>query len=176
MSAEHIVVTEQYIQFTEDDHQHSVFLRRPTTLAADVYIDLPTRNGVAIGPTYVVKATSESVVSSDVLQDDNDLTIPVVAGRAYEGRMGLFVSGTSISARLTGTGTGTVQWIDETQVQTSTDSQTAPGISTGAVIVIFAFLATATGTLKLEWAQQSSGATPAVIAAGSYIAYQEITP
>jgi len=176
IGTEHIIVNDATIAFREDDHTHAVYLRRPVNLTQDVYIDLPTRNGVTIGPTYVVKATSESVVDSSTLQDDNDLTIPVVAGRAYEGRMGLFVSGTSICASLTGTGTSTVQWIDETQVQSSTDSQTATGVSTGAVIVIFTFLATATGTLKLEWAQNVSGGTPAVLAAGSYIAYQEIVP
>lgn len=38
IGTEHIIVNDAYIQFREDDHTHSVFLRRPTTLDADVYI------------------------------------------------------------------------------------------------------------------------------------------
>lgn len=139
----------------------------------------------------VRKSADESVTSSTVLQDDNELQFTVVSGQSYVFQMGLLVTSTvatgDIKVLVTNTGSGTLTWGvlglnlaattgTDSAVESGRDSAIATtAVSMGAVngtlhnLITGSFSATANGTVKLQWCQDTSSATATTVKAGSWL-------
>lgn len=177
IGTEHIIVNDSYIQFKEDTHVHSLYLRRPTTLTQDVYIDLPTDGG-ALAPSRIVKSADESRTSDDVLSADDHLTFAVVAGKVYEvtGTLFLHWQSPNISAAwdVPGDPTGLWTWTHTSNASTTTAEQTASNLTAQTILIRGVLQCDASGTATLTWAQSSSNATPSRVLAGSYLIVRQL--
>lgn len=163
------------------------------TYNAHVRDNLTALNG------YVLKGSDESVTSSIVLQDDNDLlyVLPAIgtyvfdifiyatsaANAAGDLAVGLtFPSGTMRFSSLgpdpaLASGT-TAQGVWFTQLAaTSGVSSISVGLSTNTNLVWLhgMFAASATGTLRLQWAQASSSASASTVKAGSHMQIKQVS-
>lgn len=148
---------------------------------------------------FAIKSANESVTSSTTLQDDDHLTVSISATGTYTFDLTLFVaagdSAADIKAGFTfptgtchfvGTGphTGAItsgtSGVGEYFAITSATSGTSflgYGISSGATIGIRlrgVLIATATGTLKLQWAQVTSSGTATTVLAGSHMTVNRV--
>jgi hypothetical protein len=133
------------------------------------------------------KNTDESVVSSAVMQDDNDLFIPAVAGEVWRFDADLIFDGATagdFTWRWTFPGGSLVVKIEEftlsdgsTSSQMSTRFTTSPtgaqasaGFAAGdprLMIIHCFYTASSTGNLQFQWAQFASSGTPTILRAGS---------
>ncbi len=138
--------------------------------------------------TVAVKAANEDVLSSIVLQDDNELAIPIGANETYS-VYGLIIASSTVATNDIRIGftvpagaamnvgwmgnNGTLATVNNGMLRNSGAS--SPLISIGANIINPIFI---TGTvvnggtagfLKLQWAQFASIATNTTVTAGSYL-------
>jgi hypothetical protein len=133
------------------------------------------------------KLSDESVTSSAVMQDDNDLFIPAVAGEVWDFEAHLIFDGATagdFTWRWTFPGGSLVVKIEEftlsdgtTSSQMSTRFTTSPtgaqasaGFAGGdpRLMIIHGFYtASSTGNLQFQWAQFASSGTPTILRAGS---------
>ena len=177
IGTEHIKISDAAIQFREDDHTHSVFLRRPTTLTQDVYIDLPTDGG-ALAPERIVKTVDESRTSDTTLSADDELTFAVVAGKVYEVTGTLFLHWQSPNIKaaweVSGDPTGLWHWLHASGTATTTAEQTSSNMSAQTVMFRGVLQCDASGTATLTWAQDASNATPSTVQTGSYLIVRQL--
>jgi hypothetical protein len=146
---------------------------------------------------YVLKTADESVTSSAALQNDDHLfyTIPTVGTYAVDAWLfgtsaanaagdlqygftfpaGTFYAfSTGLDINLASGTSGTSLWAAQTA--TSGVAIQAFGLSTGgtAMHIHGLFVATATGTLRLQWAQNASNANASTLKAGSHMLVRQV--
>lgn len=150
-------------------------------------------------PITTIKAADESVTSSTTLQNDDELsaTIPAVGTYVFD----LFIYATSAanaagdikigftfptgSLRFSGIGpdvglaSGSVQagqWFVHLSAASGTSAINF-GLSTATVGIRIhgLFVASATGTLQVQWAQDSSNANASTVKAGSHLVVQRVS-
>lgn len=152
---------------------------------------------VAAQPDFTIKTANESVTSSTTLQDDDHLSYAITATGTYTFELFLLVN-TGDSAADLKTGftfpTGTMNFFGSGPHEASLGAGTSGdgeffartsavsgsssigwGISSGAPIGVRlwgALAATATGTLRLQWAQLVSSGTATTLLAGSWMSVQ----
>ena len=132
-------------------------------------------NGISL---MKIKPSDESVVSSSVLQPDDDLSFDLLSGETWGFEFSLVASELStnpnLKLRLAATNglTGSIEYHWNRMGTTSngplsdftTDTGSIPLSTTKDMILITgAVTATANGTLQLEWAQNSSDADATII-------------
>jgi hypothetical protein len=136
-------------------------------------------------PIYVIKSTLESVTSSAVLQDDDELFVDLEAGRTYHINAVIAVSGATtgdIQTAWSNTGTmslpsggRTCFGYNASEVWRSGTATLGGartyGLPAGTTWLEEKFIVNCTvaGRLKFRWAQQTSDATATNVASGSYI-------
>jgi hypothetical protein len=149
-----------------------------------------------LAPIAAYKASDESVTSSTVLQNDNDLVVAVAASCTY--MLDLYVNyeggtqgssdlklGWTVPAGTTVTwghiGVNTVGTITQASVATTSDQTNTPSFGTnGAGNALSAFIrgtvlvSSTAGNLQLQWAQVTSSGTATKVKAGSYMLLQRI--
>ena len=141
---------------------------------------------------FAQKTADESVTSSTTLQDDDHLQYTIDATGKYVFELTLFARSAADAAgdlRIDMVGpAGTFTWgaigLDVTLASGNTGTvNTAAsgspynfGLSTTQLMIIVKglFVATATGTLKLQWAQQASNANASTIKAGSHMTVKQV--
>ncbi len=143
------------------------------------------------GVRVIVKTADESVSSSAVLQDDDDLLFPVGANEnwQFEGYLFVLTAGGVADIKYTfsgpagSVGSWFVEAIDGSFVN-DRDELGNTGIGGNAnagapfrALRFWGAIATAgaAGNLQFEWAQNASHATATVVHAGSYIQFQKET-
>jgi hypothetical protein len=139
------------------------------------------------------KAAAESVTSSTVLQDDNDLQVQVAADSVYEvtgvlyhdgsvagdlklqwgGPVGITFRWAAVSTEPAAASTADVQVVEADT--TSTVVVGGSAVEFGAVIRGLLTVGSTAGTFKLTWAQNASNATPTRLLAGSYICLRRVS-
>lgn len=147
---------------------------------------------------YVTKGSDESVTSSTTLQNDDALAYTVAAAGTYAfeinlavtsaadaagdvrigftfptGTMHFFGIGPDVSLASGNIGTG---HFGTALSATSGTTALAFGASTtaAAIRVYGQLIATATGTLQLQWAQQSSSGSATTVKAGSFMIVRQV--
>lgn len=142
---------------------------------------------------FVRKTADESVTSSTTLQNDNHLFLTIPAAGTYEIEARLRISSAASSAGDFGVGatfpTGTmimsVDGLDTsigavsngviTRRSEAITSGVDPGLDIGCssvptlANVTFFFIATASGTFQLQWAQSASNANATTVLTNSYL-------
>jgi hypothetical protein len=142
-----------------------------------------------VNPNYVLKSATESVTSSTTLQDDNDFSFALTPG-IWRIEVYLHCTGAAAGAgdiKTAWTNTGTMTNLARTLLgagigQTSVTAQNVryqglTGLSTNAQFGLTAQTAvvkeellidvSSSGTLTLQWAQQTSSGTATSVLAGS---------
>lgn len=152
--------------------------------AADAHWD------TASGRDLKVKTVDEQVASSTVVQNDDQLYVVLISGKKYRIRASLFFSIPADGLRVSLNGPGVtatslkVQFLvyDSTiraSERISALGQEATHTAAGAgdhYVVLDGSIEVATGgTLYLQWAQQSSNATPLVLQKDSFFEVERIT-
>lgn len=140
-----------------------------------------------LAPGIVAKTASENVQSSTALQDDNHLFFSTVSGAVYSIRILLRVSGDPAAGIKIGFGEDAVArgYLATASLDTSAAASIvshpsdltglARGTTALEVIIVFQGLHVAAGgTFKLQWAQNSSNATPTIVYPGSFIEYRRV--
>lgn len=149
----------------------------------------------------VVKVANETVTSSTTLQDDDELTFPVVANASYDiefcirfaglnaaglktawsvpsGTSGLkLVSGPgSANATEANANTTEMRWAVHatSTVVNYTDPRNSASSQTFAVERSRLDIAATPGDVTLQWAQLASNGTGTVVALGSYVRYRRV--
>jgi hypothetical protein len=161
-------------------------------LADDV--DTSLAGVAALLPTYVVKPSDQSVTSSTTLVNDNDLKHTVAADTTYHVR-GIFhyTASTTGDIQFVWTGpsgasvTFVVTCVDSSTLDTATTSRIGSlpssslavggrGTSFPGVIYWEGTLVTSSssGTLQLQWAQNTSDGTATTVEAGSLLILTKI--
>lgn len=161
---------------------------------AQVYAFMRTM-GDELDRVIVRKTLDENVNNSAVLQDDNHLSFPVENGKSYAFDLHLFFNTTNaaIDAKIGLTHpAGTMVWgltgIDvaaaslstgDVRMQTRAPAVSGDNLAVGVTAastnscthahVYGTFVATATGTVRLQWAQVTATATNLTLQAGSYL-------
>ena len=133
------------------------------------------------------KASDESVTSSAVLQDDNDLNVPVGTTEKWHLQWRLWVTGNSTGDFKMGwtfpasgtlaylivhtNTTGTVTVFQEVDTSSPTGANNIGILSTQMLVVADAYYVGGgtAGTVTLQWAQSTSDATATVVKAGSVV-------
>jgi hypothetical protein len=144
----------------------------------------------ALAAPYKFKAADESVTSSITLQDDNHFSWSILANTNYMMLGWIYATGAAagdikmaLSAPAGCTGYRNVHWagaavttpsstIPDQGVQTniaSRDTRGLPGGDISGQIWGAVFNAGTAGTLKFQWAQDVSNATPTTIKKGSWM-------
>ncbi len=151
-------------------------------------------------PSYIVKASTESVTSSTTLQDDNDIVFSLDADKVYRIELRAAATGatggaiktawavTGGAAQLTqkcciGAGVTATSVGDGGQVRTSWHAVTTAvsygtdGSSTSAVTETFLVETTTAGTagtIKLQWAQIASSGTATTLTTSTFAICEEV--
>ena len=156
------------------------------------------RDDLAALNSYVLKGSDESVTSSTTLQDDNDLLFVLPAIGTYLFDIWVYAQSATNAAgdlkvALTFP-TGTMRYsalgpdpaIASASVAsgvwfthlgaTSGTSAISAGLSTNTNLVWMhgMFAASATGTLRLQWAQDTSNASASTVKAGSHMQIKQV--
>jgi len=153
---------------------------------------------VAVGDyTFVVKSSSETVTSSDTVQDDDALTFAVDANGVYNVMFGIVYSDgagggdfkslfylPSIKSgisfyRCRVAEIGSTGLSVEQRFSTNTAHTTVCGAAVDSVPNILSGVCTVTigvtgGSLVFKWAQNASSATATTVHVGSFIAYKKL--
>lgn len=130
-----------------------------------------------------VKTADETVNTSATLQDDDDLADFLISAGVYYGWEALIVydSGTTPDIKLAFTASQTPQvfyWSFATTVSTATTASGTAAMAAGQGLATYVALhirgsmlahATTAGTLKLQWAQNTSDASDTTIYKGSWM-------
>jgi hypothetical protein len=151
-------------------------------------------NYLKAGQLFISKTSDESLVSSTTLQDDDELTLQVVANTVYEvSFMLIYEAGT--------TGDFKYQWVapasatflhadnrlnvaatltgdDTVSADDITVAITAGGLGTGVSLPIegkgLLRVAGTAGTFKLRWAQGTSSAGATIVKADSFVTLRRV--
>ncbi len=145
--------------------------------------NLETQYDQAIADTLVrvVKTADESIVSSEVMQNDDELVIPVAANTDYA-FMGIIVAQSAsatpgidytftVPAAITEGGwQDTQSGTGSTLIAFATEDDMNLGAETRAT-VIWGYLQNGAnaGNLQFQWAQKTSNGTATTVKAGSYL-------
>lgn len=158
------------------------------TMNAHIRDNLNALNG------FVRKTADESVTSSTTLQNDNHLALSIPAAGTYEVDVKLFATSAANAAGdlqagftfpagtmhfgihaadtslVSGSTTATMA-VTSNLSATSGSSVVTAGLSTSTVLIWIhgLFIATATGTLTLQWAQFASNANASTVKSGSHM-------
>jgi hypothetical protein len=158
---------------------------------------LTSSGGALLDFKYARKASDETVTSSTVLQDDNDLHFAIGASQTWVFEFVLFVNGptaadmqiqlTVPSGATGGIGTNTIAFSatgnngDVTAAAASTITATftfigTPGAALTTMLLVKGVVINSTtpGTVQLQWAQQTSNATAVTVHAQSYLTAQRV--
>lgn len=139
----------------------------------------------AVTPLYVEKAANESVTSNTALQDDDHLVLAVAASTKYKIELPLFYNasasgnlkvaftfpaGASLLVRgngylVGGTFTSNLNYINASSGVTTLSY--AGGSAPSVLLVGILTVGATAGNLRLQWAQDTSNASPTTIIAGS---------
>lgn len=157
-------------------------------------------NLTALAGAPVVKVTTESVTSSTVLQNDDELFWTIGAAGTYIVELDLFVLcasgqtgdikfgftfpagnlsfhgiGADVSLAA-GTTVSTGNWQGTRTAVSGTTALSYGTTSTSTTVVTIRglFVATAAGTLQLQWAQDVSNANAAQVLSGSYMHVRQV--
>lgn len=154
-------------------------------------LDSPVITGIG-AVSWTAKAADETVTSSTALQNDNHLSASIPANGTYAFRLVLFGTCASATPDLKMAFTspaGTLLWgtlapdvaSNVTGATSTYRTQTGSGntLSVGAgtdfmVVVEGTFVATATGTLQFQWAQDVSNASGVTLKLGSTMRVERI--
>lgn len=146
-----------------------------------------------IAPNAAYKGADQSIASSTALANDSALFVPVVANAVYlfimfldyEGASGsgfgikfgwTFPSGLTLRAAQLGfssTGADLVATMIKESTVASAESQGAGTLDSVLLLGTIAVSSTA-GTLQLQWAQNTSSATPTIVHASSALSLWQI--
>lgn len=166
-------------------------------MAAPVFVtdDVPTADQVntwMVNMNFAYKTADEGVASSSVFQDDNHLTLPVIASATYQAKMVLFATGNTgggqanIQWRLngpsgatlqgitlgpaTGNANGTTPRIDYVTLG-STEQHAVFSLTIPNPIWFEGILVTGgtAGAFNLQWCQQTGQANPTTVKIGSFL-------
>lgn len=130
------------------------------------------------GTADVYKPVDESVTSSTTLQDDNHLffTVPAGTQMRFDGFLNIDGGAGDFKYTFTGTGTVTGAWTTSAGNAALALGVTAPftpvPVTRGAVGTVNG--GASGGTLKLQWAQNSSSGTATTLKAGSWLSAQRL--
>jgi|GEM_PF-2372302 len=140
-------------------------------------------------PSAVRKSTNESVSSSTVLQEDDQLSLQVQAGKTY------IVDGLIIASSTSGTPDFKMAFISPASSDMMLGYLSSEGKGTDGgflrssgnianinltankttqIVVHGTILVGSSGALKLQWAQDSSNAGAVIVGKGSYLRFTEI--
>lgn len=146
-------------------------------------------------PVFARKTINESVTSSTVMQDDDALTVTVEASAEYWMQLFMIYSaGTAerIKYQWSAPASATMDWnigaADSSvlaakgigwfglSTMATVDSIGAAGTGTQMVAACFGLLrvSATSGTLKLQWAQNTSGVNATTIYAGSFLSLHRV--
>jgi len=144
---------------------------------------------VSASPTAVRKSSSQSLVSSTVLQNDSQLSLSVEAGKTYIIEGLVIASSTSAMPDIkiafvapTGT-TMSIGYIEAAGSSSSGGILQASGIGGRAsvpannpapIVIHGTIVVSTTGTLQLQWAQNTSNANTMQVVKGSYLKIDQI--
>lgn len=137
-------------------------------------------------PLFARKTADESVTSSAVMQDDNELTVTVEANAVYWFQLLERIDATAASdykSQLTlPSGATSVSAIDAITIAgtaynqfdlITTSFQTTEGAGAGTVRIAIRngiiITSSTAGAVTLQWAQNTSGGTATILKAGSYL-------
>ena len=140
---------------------------------------------------FVRKTADEPVTSSAALQDDDQLLYTIAATGTYVFDAYLIATSAANAAGDLSLGftapTGTLQYqgigLDTTlasgntgTVNTASSGTLNYGLSTTATLIWIhgTLIATATGTLQLQWAQQASNASASTVKSGSHMLVRQV--
>jgi len=150
------------------------------------------RNNLEALNGFVRKTADESVTSSAVLQNDDHLLFSIPQAGTYAFEFVIFATSAAnaagdIQIQLTGpTGTFTFGGVglDITLASGNTGTVNMAGISTTLnfgvsttqtmILIKGILVATASGTLQLQWAQQTSNANATTVKAGSHMFVRQV--
>lgn len=145
----------------------------------------------------IFKAADESIASSTALQDDNDFTMAVVAGRKYIFEFLLIVKagdaaadfkynfsfptsdgiagGAGLAAATASGALGDVRTLGRTVTAGTSFTDEIVGVTNAnlAVTAYIVLVPSASGTFKMQWAQNSSSATATTLAKYSAMKWEE---
>lgn len=151
---------------------------------------------------FVRKLTDESVTSSTVLQDDNELFFPVFAREVIQIEAVIFVDGNGSGTpdfkyAFVGPSGTTGQWCTLSNVGTVTDTPSGGPVGRTAwdgsitqsggtfaaagnglspvIIYALAVIGETSGIIKIQWAQSNSSGTATTVRAHSYIKATVVT-
>lgn len=147
-------------------------------------------------PKLIVKAASESVSSSTVFQNDDDIAIPLAVGTYVIDLFAIFSGAAAGDIKLTWSSTGTMA-SRHRSVDTVSTSVTNTGDSANSRFTHIGTLSstpaygvdgsnntraherlvvdvTVAGTLTLQWAQQASNATATVMQSFTHVEVREV--
>ena len=148
-------------------------------------------------PPLAIKTATETVAGSTTLQDDDELTITVEASTKYRIELVILYDGPQASDLKFAlvVPSGTVQGVVHRLVTAATSTSAtelsmgggdltvavgAGNLGTGVPSAVYAFGIAAVGgtggSLKLQWSQNTSNATPTRVFANSYLLAQRIGP
>lgn len=141
-----------------------------------------------VQPAQIIKPTNQSVTSSTTLVNDNSLFLPVaVANATYVFRSFLIYkggtqgssdlklewaipSGATLTCVIAGIGTGGGSFVGQGFTLSGTVALgTAGSTVCGVLFYGTLVMSSTTGTLQLEWAQNTSSATATTVEAGSLV-------
>jgi hypothetical protein len=151
---------------------------------------------------FVYKAADETVTSSTTLQNDNDLTLPVVANGIYLVDLNLvaldagnftgdlktclaYPTGSTVHVmgvgpHDTGLSSGTnstAEWVARTDQSGTSSTSTSYGAGTTAVTVMIRALVivgSTAGSVTLQWAQNTSDASGVTLKTGSWMRMERV--
>jgi hypothetical protein len=147
--------------------------------------------------TVVVKTVNETVNNSDVLQDDDELFFPVLAGEIWD--VELIARYTSVAAQdfrfafsVPGSGTAAgivhrlgagaanvaddqLNWMDVTAVSGASGGLGGAGNDVGLHCRVLVTVGAAEGNVTFQWAQFVAAANNTVVYAGSYLVARKVS-
>lgn len=126
---------------------------------------------------FVLKTGDESIASNITPQNDDELSVPVVANAIYRVEVNAIwtTGGGGFRCDFTGPASATMVWTDNDGVGATTIGQDVTfSATTGASFIGALDTAGTAGTLQFRWAQNTSNAAATVLKAGSYILIRRV--
>ena len=155
------------------DGGHNLVFIGDFSIAAGGTGTLDGRNIITEANEYLVFKDSDESVSTATLQNDNELTAPIVSGNKYGFQLYLLYSSNATAnfkIDFSANGTGYYSFAAQSDAKSlSTDSLIATGATYTFGVMFYGYIiASSNGAITLRWAQQTISGT-ATVYAGSWM-------